>query len=151
MFDCNNESDQIAAANQHAVDSTTFNTYLSNFWGTTAPSPEVKTWTDLSTMMADKDCETECWKLSFNPNDTTNNSITFGFQTLTNGNPPSYSAGLVYYSIAMIKGVKALDSSVVAFHFFKAKNASNQYDVIFKAVDNIGQPVYFGDLSDLYP
>ncbi|MBN8670499.1 MAG: hypothetical protein J0L80_07415 [Chitinophagales bacterium] len=149
-YNCNEPSDQLAYASNHEVSQTTFNTYLSNFWGASAGSvtPVTKTWMELDAEMTGKDCATQCWKLEFDENDTANNDIAFGFQTLTGGTPPPYSAGITYYSIALFKGIK-LDIDAVTFEFYKAIDGDDLYTVIFKAIAEDNTTKYY-DLSSDY-
>ncbi|MBS1772807.1 MAG: hypothetical protein JST82_08100 [Bacteroidetes bacterium] len=151
-YDCNNTSDQIAIANSHAISETTFNNYLNNFWGEAAGgvSPEIKIWSELSTAMGEKNCEEECWKLTFDYEDTVTNSITFGFQEMEDGVPPPYEAGIAYYSIGMIKGVHE-DMDALNYCFYKAKDSEDNYTVIIKAIADGGATTKYYDLSDLYP
>ncbi len=53
------------------------------------------------------------------------------------------------YSIALFKGIINLYSPDT-FHFSKAKEDNGDYTLAFYATKN-NQPVYFGDLSNLYP
>lgn len=149
-YNCNDANDQLAIANNHVISESTFNNYLSNFWGAAAGSvtPVTKTWAEIDAEMDGKDCNTQCWKLEFNPNDTENNDMSFGFQTMTGGTPPPYSAGTTYYSIPLFKGIK-LDMDADSFEFYKAKDSNDLYTVIFKAIAE-GTVKYY-DLSNLYP
>lgn len=53
------------------------------------------------------------------------------------------------YSIALFKGIITLYNPDT-FHFSKAKEDNGNYTLAFYATAN-NQPVYFGDLSNLYP
>lgn len=150
-YNCNEPSDQLATASYHEVNQTTFNTYLSNFWGASAGSvtPVTKTWMELDAEMTGKDCATQCWKLEFDENDTANNDIAFGFATMTNGEPPAYVAGNAYYPIELFKGIK-LDIDAVTFEFYKATDGNDLYTVIFKAIAEDDTTKYY-DMSNDWP
>ena len=150
-LNCNEPAEQLATAAYHEIDQTVFNTYLSNFWGASARSviPVTKSWTELSSDMTGKDCATQCWKLEFDQNDTVNNDISFGFQTMVNGEPPAYAAGNAYYPIALFKGIK-LDIDAASFEFYKAIDRNDLYTVIFKAIAEDQNTKYY-DLSNDWP
>ena len=144
-FNCNNPADQIAAANNHQISQATFDNYINDFWGSQVPTPTIRTWNQLNAAMMGQNCDEMRWKLEADEYNLTNNEITL---TIV---PISTHEVIRNYSIALFKGVKALHNSVTEFHFFKAKKEDGSPDIIFKAVNNVGQPVYFGDLSDLHP
>lgn len=143
-YDCNNPADQVSVANSHKISEATFNGYISAFWGTTNPTPTIKTWAQMSSAMAGQDCTQMRWKLQADEYNLTNNNVTLTIEPI-----PTHEV-IKNYSFALFKGVKEQYSSVTEFHFFKAKK-NGQPDLIFKAMNNIGQAVYFGDLSDLHP
>lgn len=143
-YDCNNPQDQAAIVANHSISQATFNNYLSNFFGAgaTAVEPMSMSWNEMEALIGGADCTTMRLKLEMDENDTANNNIDITLEPLLETT--------VNYSIALFKGVKLLHD-VASFHFFKAKKANNDYDIIFAGVNNNNQNVYLGDLSDLYP
>ena len=144
-FNCNNPADQVNVANTHKITQATFDNYIANFWGSAVPTATIRTWTDMNNAMAPHNCEEMRWKFEADEYNLTNNDIDLNIEPV-----PTHEI-IRNYSFALFKGVKALHNNVTEFHFFKAKKGDGSPDIIFKAVNNIGQPVYFGDVSDLYP
>lgn len=145
-YNCNNVSDQIAIANQHKISEATFNNGLTNFWGSLASvqEPTVRTWTEMNDAMAGQDCTEMRWKLQMDHNDVDTNAIDLVIEPIPD------EETIVNYSIALFKGVKE-GYNAAEFHFYKARHDNENYDIIFKAVNSAGTPVYFGDLNGLYP
>lgn len=144
-FNCNNPADQVNVANTHKITQATFDNYIANFWGSAIPTATVHTWTDMNNAMAPHNCEEMRWKLETDEYNLTSNDVDL---TIV---PIDTHEVIRNYSFPLFKGVKLLHNNVAEFHFYKAKTTQGAYDIIFKAVDNMGQPVYFGDLAGLHP
>lgn len=143
-YDCNNPSDQVTIAKKHKITEAVFNSCLSNYFGAgvTAVSPTVKTWQEMSDMMEGADCTTMRLKLEMDENDTGNNDITITLEP--------FLETTVNYSIALFKGVKA-NYDVAKFHFYKGRQETGRYDVVFKAMNNTQEVVFYGDVSNDWP
>ncbi|MBS1772808.1 MAG: hypothetical protein JST82_08105 [Bacteroidetes bacterium] len=143
-YDCNNPTDQITIANRHKITQATFNSYLSAFWGAGAASvqPVEKSWDELDGMMSGADCTSMRWRLEMDENDTTNNDINLTVEPMLET--------VVNYSIAFFKGVRAAYNAET-FHFYKGRHETGRYDVVFKAMSNTQEVVFYGDLSSDWP
>jgi hypothetical protein len=146
-YDCNSPADQTTIAGLHQISESTLNTYVSNFFGAGIANiqPTTKPWSEMEEAMMGQDCTQMRWKLEMNHSLTGDNEISLEIE------PVPDEETTVNYSIALFKGVKAAHNSVTAFHFYKAKNSNNDYDIVFRAVNSFNETVYCGDLSNEYP
>lgn len=141
-YDCTNPSDQLTIAGNHKITEATFNSYVTSFWGTAAPAsgPCVKTWDEINSLIDGADCNTMRLRFDTDENDINSNDVEITLVELLETTK--------YYSIPLFKGIKQMmDAS--EFHFYKAKNANGDYDIVFKAIS--GGTVKFFDLSNLHP
>ncbi len=141
-YDCTNPADQQTIANNHKITQAKFNTMVSAFWGTPTPAVAscMKTWNEINDMISDADCTTMRLRFDTDENDTNSNNVDVTLVEMLETTK--------YYSIPLFKGIKQM-MDVQEFHFYKAKNANGQYDIVFKAVSGGG--VLHFDLSDLHP
>lgn len=140
-YDCSNPNDQIGVARKHIIPLDTYNKYLRNFWGDRQPRAYAKSWTEIYDLIKNHDCQKDKLKLSADENDHENNNIVFGFETLE-----SYK---INYSIALFNGINLLDRPG-QFLFYKARNGTGRYDVIFEVISQAGEHRYY-DLSNEEP
>jgi hypothetical protein len=144
VFDCRNTEDQNQVAIHHRLnDPATFEQYLINFWGRSNVPSVRKSWEFISISMFFQNCNTRKWAFNADENDTTNNEIEFGFEDI----PPHPI--VTNYSIALFKGIHNLDDPT-DFHFYKAKDNTGRFTVIFKVFCSDGT-VKFYDLSNDFP
>ena len=139
-YDCTSPADQLAIANNHKITEAKFNTMVSAFFGASVPSPTIIDWAEVNGLIENADCTNMRLRFHMDENDVNANNITMELVEMLE----TYR----YYSIPLFKGIKQL-MDVQEFHFYKAKNAANQYDIVFKAVSG-GSSMHF-DLSDLHP
>lgn len=141
-YDCNNPADQLEIANKHEISQSTFEDYHTNFWGTASPlhAPTSITWATINNLIQHANCNTHRLRFEMDENDTSNNDVTVTLVEMLETT--------VYYSIPLFKGIRQL-MNAERFEFFKARNAENEYDIIFKAIG--AGTVKFYDLSNEYP
>lgn len=141
-YDCTNPSDQLTIAGNHKITEATFNSYVTSFWGTAAPAsgPCVKTWDEINDMISGADCMASRLRFDTNEFDMNSNDVIVSLVDMLETTK--------FYSIPLFKGIKQM-LDVEEFHFYKAKNATGQYDIVFKAVS--GSSSMHFDLSDLHP
>lgn len=139
-YDCTNPSDQLTIAGNHKITEAKFNSMVSAFFGPSTPVPTVIPWADINNLIAEADCTTSRLRFSMDENDLMSNDI--GVELV------EMLEVFRYYSIPLFKGIKQM-MDVEEFHFYKAKNNANQFDIVFKAISG-GTTEYY-DLSNLYP
>jgi hypothetical protein len=146
-YDCNSPADQTTIAGLHQISESALNNYISNFFGSGASNiqPTVKQWNELQEAMTGQDCTQMRWKLEMDHSLTSNNEISLIIEPIPD------EETIVNYSIALFKGVKEAHNTATAFHFYKGKHDNGDFDIVFKAVNNFGETVYCGDLSNLHP
>lgn len=141
-FDCRDTDDQNDTAIHHEIhNSNDFDQYLINFWHTTNVTSVHKTWEFLSAAMLFQSCDKRKWAFTANENDTNKNEIDFDFEDIT--------GAVTNFSIPLFKGIRNLYPAT-DFHFYKAKDNTGRFTVIFKVFCSDGT-VKFYDLSNDFP
>lgn len=136
---CNDPACQGYLASYHQISQLDYDNMVTAFFGNTTTAVHTVA---ASAIDVNVDCQSHRVKYTMDENNLgDNNDVTINVEQ-------GYEIE-GKYSIALFKGIITLYSPDT-FHFSKAKEDDGSFTLAFYATKN-NQPVYFGDLSNLYP